>query len=228
MFDLVGPFLFGILGSVHCLGMCGPLVLAYSLHLTQESDRAAVWPASAAHHLAFHGGRLLTYGLLGAFAAAIFTFPLFDRIFAGLRNGVTFTGGILMICVGLVLSGIIPARLVSLPVWRPGATGRGFFRRLLVSKGLPSKFVLGFLAGFLPCMLSMAMIVKAATTGSILAGFTTMLLFGLGTLPALFFTGFSASLLSVKARLTGEKVAGAMAMLMGVLLIVKGGRYFMS
>jgi sulfite exporter TauE/SafE len=76
-------------------------------------------------------------------------------------------------------------------------------------------------------MLSLAMIVKAATTASLFLGCATMLFFGLGTLPALFLTGFSASLLSMKARLLGERVAGAMAMVMGMMLIVKAGRYFL-
>jgi hypothetical protein len=229
MLDLVGPFIFGLLGSAHCLGMCGPLVLAYSLHLRpgDRSGRSGLWPASAAHHLAFHGGRLFTYSLLGALAAGITQIPAFHHVFAFLRGSVTLGGGVLMICFGLGLAGILPARLFPLPVWGPAATGRGVFHRLFSSKGLPSKLALGILSGFLPCMLSLAMIVKAATTASLLLGFATMLLFGLGTLPALFLTGFSASLLSMKARLLGERVAGAMTMVMGVMLIIRGGRYFL-
>ncbi len=191
MFDFVGPFIFGLLGSAHCLGMCGPLVLAYSLHLRpgETAKTPAIWPASAAHHLAFHAGRLFTYSLLGALAAAITVVPTFHRVFAGLRNGVTLGGGVLMICFGLGLAGVFPPHLFPLPVWGRGATGRGVYRRLFSSKGLSSKLALGLLSGFLPCMLSFVMIVKAATTGNLLLGFATMLLFGLGTLPVLFLTG---------------------------------------
>jgi sulfite exporter TauE/SafE len=71
------------------------------------------------------------------------------------------------------------------------------------------------------------MIVKAAATGSVLSGFLTMLLFGAGTVPVLFFTGLSASLLSFKARILGERVAGGMVMAMGVMLILRGGRHFL-
>lgn len=229
MFDFIAPFLFGLVGSTHCLGMCGPLVLAYSLHLRPPGGPrvSAAWPASISHHLAFHAGRLITYSLLGAFAAAVLQAQSLHRVFAGLRSGVTLGGGILMIAFGLGLAGILPLRFFFVPAWRPGTVGRTLFQRLLSSNGLPSKLILGFLSGFLPCMLSFIMIVKAAATANPLLGFFTMLLFGLGTLPALFLTGISASLLSMKARLLGERAAGVMAAVMGVILIVKAGRYFL-
>lgn len=228
MFDFLGPFLFGLVGSAHCLGMCGPLILAYSLHLRTASPVPAsgVLPASAAHHLAFHSGRLFTYSLLGALAGAITQIPALRDVFAGLRNGVTLGGGLLMIFFGLGLAGAFSPRSLF-PPWQPGAKGLGLFRRLFLSRGFLSRLALGFLSGFLPCMLSFAMIVKAATTASYFLGFLTMFLFGLGTLPALFLTGFSASFLSVRGRLIGERTAGAMAAVMGAILVVKAGRHLL-
>ena len=70
-------------------------------------------------------------------------------------------------------------------------------------------------------MLSLSMMVKAATTGRPFLGFLTMLCFGLGALPALFFTGLSASLLSFRARILSERMAAAMAIVMGLILILK-------
>jgi sulfite exporter TauE/SafE len=101
------------------------------------------------------------------------------------------------------------------------------YARLLASRGVLPKVALGLLSGFLPCMFSFLMIVKSAATGSLLSGFLTMLLFGAGTVPVLFFTGLSASLLSFKLRILGSRVAGGMVMAMGVMLILRGVRHFL-
>ncbi len=227
MFDLVGPLVFGLVGSLHCLGMCGPLVLAYSLHL-RPSDRShtRLWSRSALHHAAFHAGRLFTYGLLGGLAAAITTLPAVHGVFAGLRTGVSIAGGVIMIALGFGLLGVLPAGLFALPVWgSSGTLVRRYSRHVLQSYTTASKFVLGFLSGFLPCMLSFAMIVKAATTGHVLLGFLTMTAFGLGTVPALCAVGISASALSVRTRLMGGRMAGAMVIVMGAILIVKAAKH---
>ena len=64
--DIIAAFLIGFLGSVHCLGMCGPLVLAYSLHIKKQGEQGAsggIWFRKGInHHLAFHAGRILTAG----------------------------------------------------------------------------------------------------------------------------------------------------------------------
>jgi hypothetical protein len=77
-------------------------------------------------------------------------------------------------------------------------------------------------------MLSFVMIIKAASTGRPFLGWLTMLFFGLGTVPILFFTGFSASFLSLKARMAGERVAGAMVIIMGLILLLKGAKHFVG
>ncbi|MGD0230981.1 MAG: sulfite exporter TauE/SafE family protein [Syntrophorhabdales bacterium] len=227
MLDLIGPLIFGLAGSLHCLGMCGPLVLAYSLHLRPPGahTRDALWPASARHHLAFHTGRLLTYGLLGALAAGITGIVDFHRFFAGLRGAVTLGGGALMVLFGLGLLSVVPVGLGRLRFPATGPLAAIFPVRLFSSKGVASKLLLGVAAGCLPCMLSFAMIVKAATTGRAILGFLTMVLFGLGTVPVLFFTGFSASLFSLRARLLGERVAAGTVIVMGLILI---GKYLSS
>ncbi len=229
MFDLVSPLIFGLVGSVHCLGMCGPLVLAYSLHLRpgEVVEPPRFCPGGVAHHLAFHTGRLLTYGLLGALAAGITRIPVFHQVFAGLRSSVSLGGGIIMAIFGVLLLGAGRIRLPSFPVPGPGRIMGRVFPRLLSSRGVSPKVALGLLSGFLPCMFSFAMIVKAAATGSPSIGFLTMFLFGVGTAPVLFFTGLSASLISFKMRFLGERVAGGMLMVMGVMLIIRGGRYFL-
>lgn len=225
MLDLIAAFIFGFAGSGHCLGMCGPLVLAYSLHLRgpHPAGRKAVWPAGAARHAAFHTGRLITYGLLGAAAAALAGSGALPRSFLSFRSTAAACGGIAMIILGVCLSGMLPLRAGGLSVF-PGPFGQKAFGRLFSSKGLMAKLGLGLTCGCLPCMLSLAMIVKAATTGRPALGFLIMLSFGLGTMPALFFAGLSASLLSLRARILGRRTAAGMLIVMGLILVFRGLR----
>ena len=228
MLDLLASLVIGFVGSLHCLGMCGPLVMAYSLHAGNLRDSKAsaipsLWWNGLAHHLFFHLGRIFTYGLLGALAATIAHFAGFNQLFAGLRFILNITGGILMILLGLVLVGAFP-----LPFSTKGLSPapESFMARrlssLLRSRNAASKAALGFLTGFLPCMLSWAMIIKAATMGNFIGGFLTMFAFGLGTIPALFFTGASASLLSFKVRFLGERAAAVSVIVMGLILVYRG------
>ncbi len=228
MFDLLAPLFIGFVGSLHCLGMCGPLVMAYSLHVARprgpdELEVTSLWSSGLAHHLSFHLGRVFTYGLLGALAAMIAHLASFNQFFSGLRFGLTIGGGVLMALLGLVLLGVLPLPFST--VGLPAAPGSLVARRvssLLRSPHAASKIALGFFTGFLPCMLSWAMIIKAATMQTPVDGFLTMFSFGLGTVPALFLTGLSASLLSLRVRFLGERAAAVAVIVMGLILIYKG------
>lgn len=231
MIEIIGSFFIGFVGSLHCLGMCGPLVLAYSLHLRPEDPLRnlsikTIWSGGISHHLAFHAGRILTYGLLGALAAFVAHFAAFNQVLGNLRGGFTLGAGALMVLLGLVLLKVLPFPLLSLPSFGPGSFWNRVFPPLFRSQSLPAKLALGIATGFLPCMLSWAMIVKASSTGNPLTGFLVTGSFGLGTVPTLFFTGLSASLLSLKARFFGERIAAGSVILMGMILVFKGTKYF--
>jgi sulfite exporter TauE/SafE len=231
LFDFFAPLLIGLVGSLHCLGMCGPLVMAYSLHISTVEKSAALppsalWARGLVHHAAFHAGRILTYGFLGALAAALAHLAGFNQFFSGLRSSITLGGGVLMVLLGLILLKVIPFSLFSLPSFGQGAFWGKVFSPLFQSRRPASKVLLGLATGFLPCMLSWAMVVKAATTQNVILGFLTMVFFGLGTVPALFLTGLSASLFSFKVRFIGERVAAVSVMVMGFILIFKGSKYF--
>lgn len=231
MIEIVSSFFIGFVGSLHCLGMCGPLVMAYSLHLRPvDSSRSvpvrAPWPLGISHHLAFHAGRILTYGLLGALAATLAHLTAFNQVLGNLRGGFTLGAGALMVLLGLILLKVLPFPLLSLPSIGPSSFWGKIFPRLFQAQSLSSKLALGLAAGFLPCLLSWALILKAATTGNPLPAFLITTAFGLGTVPALFLTGLSASLLSLRARFFGERIAAVSVILMGMILIFKGAKYF--
>ena len=231
MEQLIACFGIGLVGSLHCLGMCGPLVLAYSLNL--KSADGPPWGGKVAlfqnglHHLAFHLGRLVAYGFLGALAALLFYAADLDRLFINIRGSMTLLGGSLMVVLGFVLLRVLPLPRAMTRLF--AASGSQWGKRLsplFQSQKVGSKMALGLAAGFLPCGLSWAMILKAGTTQNAVTGWLTMLAFGLGTVPALFLTGFSVSFLSSKARAVGDRIAALSIITMGSILVFKGARIF--
>jgi len=226
--DFIASLGIGFLGSLHCLGMCGPLILAYSLQIglaqtPASGSGALVFPRGTGHHLAFHLGRLITYGFLGAMAGLLFHLISFDKLFSHLRSGMTLAGGILMVLMGVALMRIIPLPRITL--WSfSGSKVKAWLGRLQGSRSPHSRMALGMAVGFLPCGLSWAMIVKAATTQNALTGFLVMFGFGLGTVPALLLPGISASLLSLRSRLVGERLAALSIIAMGFILIFRAAK----
>jgi sulfite exporter TauE/SafE len=227
--EFLAPFLIGLLGSLHCLGMCGPLVMAYSVHIKSPEPRAvglgpSPWVKGFFHHLAYHFGRLMTYGILGALAAGFFNIAGFN-LHLNIRGGVILAGGILITLLGMVFLRVIP---------RPGLfdrfslTPRSLWNRHLPSlfqfPGSISKVALGLASGLLPCCLSCSMLIKAATTENMAEGFMTMVAFGLGTVPALLGLGISASLFTLRTRLIGERLAALAVIFMGLILIFQGAK----
>jgi uncharacterized protein len=223
------PFVVGLAGSLHCFGMCGPLIIAYSLQVSgsrrgEKGKVPSAWLQWLPHHLAFHFGRLLTYGMLGALAAGVAQVAYRPEFLSAMREVVTLAGGFIMVCFGLALLKVL--RVPSLGVlsekkWSPLTN---WVPRLIRCDSLASRLCLGLAVGFLPCMLSGAMIVKAATNERFIDGFLTMAAFGLGTVPVLLFTGFSASVLSIRVRIIGDRVAALSVLAMGILLVLKGVR----
>jgi uncharacterized protein len=227
--DLLAPFLIGLLGSLHCLGMCGPLVMAYSVHLKSSEFQAvgseyAPWVRGFLHHLAYHSGRLITYGILGALAAGFFEIIGFN-LYLNIRHGLTLVGGVLIILLGLVLLKVIPPPGFFPRIPLPQRfLGDRVLPALLQSPGAMSKMVLGLTSGFLPCCLTASMLVTAATTEDMARGFMAMVAFGLGTVPTLLVLGISTSLLTLRTRIIGERMAALSVVALGLLLVLKGAK----
>ncbi len=222
--DVLGPLFVGFLGSFHCIGMCGPLVLAYSINFSPAPSDTKKWRHGALHHIAFHCGRLLSYGFLGALAAGVVLTAGLAPLLHSFRTIATVTAGVIMLFFGLALMRLIPLRL-SVAAGTSGSIA-GFMGRFISSAQPLSKLLLGMGAGFVPCMLPWAMLIKAASTGDMLKGFFIMVLFGLGTVPALLLTGVSASMISIRARVFGEHMAGLSIIMMGAILLWKGAKHF--
>jgi hypothetical protein len=228
MMDLF-PFVVGMLGSFHCLGMCGALVFACSL----PPGAGSVEPGcNAARHsfssllvlqVVFHLGRLTTYALAGALTAAFFNALPLVAIFSEWYTSVTIACGALLVIFALVMGRFLPVpgmadRMLSVPLsamvsWAPS---------LIRSPMLSRRYVLGVLTGLLPCCLSWSMVVTVAPAGDVFQGVATMLWFGLGTVPALLAAALFGFAVSVKARQAIEKLAALAVGGMGIALVLRG------
>lgn len=220
MLEFLGPLFVGLVGSLHCVGMCGPIVLAYSLQTNPAGNGLLGAKKNISHHVLFHAGRILSYMFLGAVAGTVAHLVNLQAFMGHLRVAVSLLGGLVLVLIGLVLLKALP-----LPRWAEPSSGSApWVSRWVGSESLGGKIALGVATGFLPCMLPWAMMVKAATSGGMAEALGIMALFGLGTVPALFLVGISATAISARLRLLGESVAGIAVIFMGAILLFKGGR----
>ncbi|MCU0573900.1 MAG: sulfite exporter TauE/SafE family protein [Syntrophobacteraceae bacterium] len=220
------PAVVGFLGSAHCLGMCGPIVVASSLRSGPAPDSVGSPPRRSRLRLlllqsVFHLGRLTTYAFLGGMAA-LFTRTAEEVLTSAHTQSVlTSIYGLMLIFLGLALMRLIPvpascAALFSNPLL-------GVLQKIpaLASTHNPSSMLLlGLATGLLPCCLSWSMIITAASAQTPFHGSLMMVAFGAGTLPALFLAGLSAAGLVRLYRRLGEKLPGLILVGMGLYLVL--------
>jgi uncharacterized protein len=218
--DLSLAFVLGLVSSLHCLQMCGPIVLSYSLPMAHQGAgrRQMLWA-----HAAYNGGRLTTYMLLGALAGALGGAAGLVGEMAGFANAGRILAGVAMAGAGVVMLGF--ARTGGLvQIERPGLL-RSFSRMiggLITTPTARSKFRLGLLLGFLPCGLIYGALLKAVDTGALVPGALTMLAFGLGTAIALIGMGLVSGLLGGRIGRWSNRLAAASLILIGVFLVYRG------
>ena len=214
----------GLVGSLHCAQMCGPIVLSYSVSLeslTAPSKKASVYPLLS-NHLAYNFGRILTYSALGAVAGFAGHSMGWLGHLAGFSHALALVTGGLMILVGITMLGVIPARFLGSRLIRIPSSLLRRVGKLLSGPAVSRRFYLGMTLGLLPCGLIYAALLKAMATGSAAAGAATMLAFGLGTAGTLFAVGMFSSTLQLRLNRWGSQLAAVGITLMGVLLVWRG------
>jgi hypothetical protein len=208
-------FVASLLGSLHCVGMCGPFaLLAGSPAGGDRNSSSSRWPAVAGYHL----GRLLTYLLIGMLAGSLgMVLDVGGRI-AGWQQAATYFAGGLMILTGLVSIG----RQFG---WLKGSTAvpSGLVRTLqrLLRRGahlspLPRAFAVGFLTTWMPCGWLYIFALAAAGTANPIGGLLVMLLFWSGTLPILTLVVWGGSFLTHHRRVNVQPLVAGMVLLIGL------------
>jgi len=211
-------FVIGLLGGVHCLGMCGGIVGALTFGLPESQRRGL---KLLPYQLAYNLGRILSYTLAGAVAGGL------GVLLGGVlpvqvaQNVLILFAAVFMILMGLYIGG-----------WWNGLTlvekaGGGLWRRVepLGRKMMPvtsaaQAFILGLVWGWLPCGLVYSVLVWAVSAGGAQEGAVLMAAFGLGTLPNLLLMGAAAGWLGMYIKKPGLRyVAGGLIIAYGLYML---------
>ncbi|MCW3092155.1 MAG: sulfite exporter TauE/SafE family protein [Ferruginibacter sp.] len=201
----------GMLGSFHCIGMCGPL--AFSLPLSSSSDFAKFTGS-----LLYNVGRVVTYSCLGLlFGLAGKSFSLF-----GMQQWLSVIAG-----AAILLFIFIPAKWMA----RMGTNNlisrylfavRSALGKLFLQRNYRSLFAIGLLNGLLPCGLIYMAVAGAIATADPFKSAFFMAAFGLGTLPVMWSVSFFGNYMGISIRKKIRSSYPVMMALMACLLIVRG------
>jgi len=200
-------FLLGLVGSLHCAGMCGPLALALPV-------TSPVFARFLSGRLLYNLGRIVTYATLGA------VFGLLGQSFVvmGVQRWVSLAVGV-VILFSLILSPrlfsrVQPAKFISV-IKSP-------FLKLMRNRSLSALFGIGLLNGLLPCGLVYAACAAAMTSDTLLHGSEYMLAFGLGTIPMMLVITLMGQRLQFILRLKLQRLIPISLALIGALLVLRG------
>lgn len=214
----LGLIWFGaFLASTHCIGMCGcfAVLVGSGVHTARKRLMA---------QLVYSAGRLFTYAFLGVLCGKLGSELVNSTWGAWLSSALAYLSGVLFCVIGLQILG----------VWRrfggPGRRLSGWFTlglapaiRHFSAEGTQLGTLLtGVLTGFLPCGLVYAFALRAAATGKPAAGMLLMIVFGLGTLPAMVGVGLLGSVLSVNHRRYLYRATGVVLLALGTITFARG------
>jgi len=209
--DLITALTLGLIGSLHCLGMCGPIAIA--LPLSRMS-----WLHKLTGGILYNTGRIITYGFMGA------VFGLLGRgiKLAGLQQWASILLGSIMIIS--VLFPFVFRERINISVVFSGYASRliGRFKNLFFKERFSSLLVIGLLNGLLPCGLVYMAIAGAINTNDVMMGMAFMVVFGIGTTPALLILSLAGNFVGVRLRKKAGKIIPAFIVVLGILFILRG------
>ena len=208
-------FMTGLLGSGHCLGMCGGLVSSFFMRLGARTY---------APYLAYHAARVTVYGLIGLTAATVGAVLVQTGIIGKAQGILQIVAGFIVILLGLDMLGLSPIRntLRFAPLnWLlqlfTSATRRG---------PVVGASIGGALNGLMPCAMTMALAVQATTAPSPAEGGLLLLAFGAGTLPSMLTASFLFGKLGVKTRGWLLRGAALFIIALGLSTLWQGLAYY--
>lgn len=216
----------GLVSSLHCVQMCGPIVLSYTAASgfapQSSSSFKSKQLSELPQHLAYNAGRILIYTVLGLVAGLFGGSIAFVGKLSGISSAAIIVSGTLMIIAGILMFGSFRATS-RLGNWSIQITSRLLkpVRNLLSSRNILDRFYLGLALGFLPCGLVYMALLRSVAAGTALSGATSMLAFGLGTSGALVALGFFSSAVKLRFNRFGSRVAAVSVMALGVFLILR-------
>ncbi len=208
---LFSAFILGLLGSFHCVGMCGPIAFMLPVDRTN--------PVKKVSQIAiYHFGRLLAYSVIGL------VFGLIGKslyIF-GFQQQLSIIIGVLMILVVLIPQKTFNKYNFSRPIYKIISKVKSALGSAMKKKTLDTFLTIGFLNGFLPCGLVYMALFAAIAGGNALNGILYMAVFGLGTIPLMTTAIYFSHFLKGTARQKIQKAIPVFVVIIGALFILRG------
>lgn len=214
--SLMSAFLVGLLGGGHCVGMCGGIVGAVSMHLPQSKSKVPFL-------LAYNTGRILSYSLAGAIAGLVGASSFFLQHILPIQHILYGMSSLMLIVLGLYLAGlwhgVTYLENAGKRIWK---TLQPYSKRYIPVQNFRQALILGSLWGWLPCGLVYSVLVAAIATGNPLNGGLLMLAFGLGTLPTLLTMGMAAVRLKIVLQnIWVRRISGLLVLGFGVFGLLR-------
>lgn len=208
---LISAFVLGLLGSFHCVGMCGPIAFMLPVDRTNAYKKLS-------QITIYHFGRLLAYSIIGlVFGLVGKSFYLF-----GFQQQLSIAIGILMIVFVIIPQHTFNKHRVSKPIYKLISKVKSALGSALKKKTADTFLTIGFLNGFLPCGLVYMAVFAAIASGNALSGSLYMAIFGLGTIPLMTTAIYFSHFLKGNIRQKIQKAIPVFVVLIGILFILRG------
>jgi sulfite exporter TauE/SafE len=208
---LLTALIFGLLGSFHCIGMCGPIAFILPVDRTNQTKRVL-------QIFVYHLGRLITYGILGLLFGMLGKgFYLF-----GFQQYLSIIIGVIMILVVVMPTETVNKFNITKPIYKLLSGVKNRLGKELKKKRTDTFFTIGFLNGFLPCGLVYMAIFASIATGNPINGSMYMVLFGLGTIPLMTAFVYLGNFTTGLVRKRIQQFIPIAIMVIAILFILRG------
>lgn len=209
--EILSAFAIGLFGSLHCIGMCGPIAIALPVPNTSTISFIT-------GRLLYNIGRVLTYSFLGA----VFGLLGSRFVIAGFQQGISIVLGVIILIV-VLLPSRYKVKFTQHPFILELSSPIKESIGLLFRKGtFSSMFLIGILNGFLPCGLVYVALAGAIASGDAMSGSAVMILFGLGTIPAMFAATIFGKFINIGLRRKLNKLIPVFAVVLALIFILRG------
>ncbi|MBU2974412.1 sulfite exporter TauE/SafE family protein [Zobellia sp. B3R18] len=208
---ILSALILGLMGSLHCVGMCGPIAFMLPVDRTNNFKKLG-------QIFIYHFGRLMAYAIIGL------VFGLVGKglsIF-GAQQKLSIAVGVLMILLVLIPYKTFNKYNLSKPIYKVISKVKNQLGKELKKKSADTFLTIGFLNGFLPCGLVYMALFGAIAMGNTLQGGLYMMLFGLGTIPLMTTVIYFSGLLKGSVRQKVQKAIPVFVVVIGLLFILRG------
>ncbi|MEK6450720.1 MULTISPECIES: sulfite exporter TauE/SafE family protein [Myroides] len=208
---MITALIFGLVSSLHCIGMCGPIAMMLPVSKNNQSKKAM-------QIFTYHLGRISAYSILGL------VFGLFGKGFyiAGLQQQMSIVVGVLMILFVLIPQNKLGSLNFLKPIYKLTSKLKKALGAQFKKQDIKSLYMIGFFNGFLPCGMVYVALFGALATQNIVLGMLYMALFGVGTIPLMSSVVYVRDLFSTKVRNAIMKYYPLIIVLFGMLFILRG------